>query len=376
MFNVRKKRGLCLIALMAILFTSIFGDAFVANVYAADQSEMSPAEVDHTEAVGTSTYNQETLTDMRGVWVAFVDYKNMGLYNKSEAVFRQNVDKMFVKFARDRINTVFFHVVPCNDAIYPSDYLKWSSYMFKKAPSYDPLAILIEAAHTYGISFHAWLNPYRKKIGTTFNPGKESSIERLEDIVEEICENYAVDGIHFDDYFYPSNGKYSKVSLKKKKANVNRMIRRVYQTVKETNEDILFGISPAGTVTYAESIGCDLETWLTKDGYMDYIIPQIYWSDQYKMNGVKTKLFTERLNQWLALNVNDKPMMIGLALYRAGKKDSLDKGWKKKNDNIVTQIKQEKAAGCQGFVLFSSTYMTNWSARKEMKNYRTYYGIK
>lgn len=320
--------------------------------------------------------NQETLANMRGVWIAYVDYKNMGLYNKSEATFRKNADKMYKKLKKDKINTVFFHVVPCNDAIYPSEYLKWSKYMFAKKPSYDPLQILIELAHENEISFHAWLNPYRKKIGVSFNPGKESSIDRILDIVNEIVDNYEVDGIHMDDYFYPSNGQFKKVSMKKRKKNVNKMVRQVYATIKETDEDILFGISPAGTVTYAESIGCDLKTWLSKDGYIDYIVPQIYWSDNYILNGKKTKLYTQRLKQWIALNKNDTPMIIGLGLYRAKTGDAFDKGWKKSNNIIVTQIKKEKSYGCQGFVLFSSSYMYNKSAKKEMKNYRKYFGIK
>ncbi|MBE5924110.1 MAG: hypothetical protein E7271_06555 [Lachnospiraceae bacterium] len=320
--------------------------------------------------------NPKTLTNMRGVWVAFVDYKNMGLYNKSEYVFRANARKMYAQMKKDKINTVFFHVCPCNDAIYPSEYLKWSKYMFTKAPSYDPLKILVEEAHNYGLSFHAWINPYRKKMGVSFNPGKESSVDRILDIVTEIIDNYEVDGIHMDDYFYPSNGQFKKVSMKKRKANVNNMISQVYETIKDTNPKLLFGISPAGSITYAESIGCDLETWFNEDGYVDYVIPQIYWSDKYILNGKKTKLYTERLKQWKQLNNGRKPMMIGLALYRAGMKDSLDKGWKKKNNIIVTQIKKEKAAGCQGFVLFSSSYMTNKAAKKEMKNYRKYFKVK
>ncbi|MBR1598609.1 MAG: family 10 glycosylhydrolase [Lachnospiraceae bacterium] len=373
--KVRKKKGtglskavIAILLAWAIAFASVDGIAYATEA----------AGTENVEGFVTSERNirnSETLTDMRGVWIAFVDYKNMGLYNKSEKVFCANADKMFKKLKKDNINTVFFHVVPCNDSIYPSKYLKWSKYMFAKAPSYDPLEILIDLAHENDISFHAWLNPYRKTMKKSFNPGKSSSIKRILNIVNEIIDNYDVDGIHMDDYFYPSNGQFRKVSMKKRKKNVNNMIKKVYQAIKETDQEILFGISPAGTVTYAESIGCDLETWLSEDGYMDYIVPQIYWSDSYIMNGRKTKLYSQRLKQWVELNKNDTPMMIGLALYRAGLKDSNDKGWKKKNNIIVTQIKQEQAAGCDGFVLFSSTYMYNKSGKKEMKNYRKYFGI-
>ena len=86
-------------------------------------------------------------------------------------------------------------------------------------------------------------------------------------------------------------------------------------------------------------------------------------------------MFTNRLNQWIAINQNETPMMIGLALYQSGTKSRIDQGWSKRSDNIVKQIQQQKEAGCQGFVLFSGTYMTNRSAKKEMKNYRKYIKI-
>ena len=104
----------------------------------------------------------------------------------------------------------------------------------------------------------------------------------------------------------------------------------------------------------------------------DYIVPQIYWSDQYRMGRKVTSLYTNRLNKWVNLNNNNTPMYIGLATYRAGAYSSSDLGWRRKNNNLVSQIKKEKAAGCDGFVLFSSSYMYHSRAAKEMKNYRNY----
>lgn len=316
------------------------------------------------------------LNNMRGVWISYGDYAKLGLANKSEKTFTKKADKLFKQLKKDKINTVFFHVVPCNDAIYPSEYLDWSTYMFKKEPAYDPLEILIEKAHQYDISFHAWLNPYRKTMKKSFNPGKNTSTKRIVRIVEEIVENYDVDGIHFDDYFYPSNGQFKKVAVTTRKRNVNKMVRAVYQTIKDVNSDVVFGISPAGNIEYAQSIGCDLQTWLSEAGYLDYIVPQIYWTDDYRLKGKVYKLYSDRLAQWTKLNRNQTPMMIGLGLYMAGVRSSADKGWSKRSNHIVTQIRKQKAAGCQGFVLFSGRYMTAKSARAEMKNYRKYYNIK
>lgn len=316
-----------------------------------------------------------TTSGIRGVWVSFGDFEGAGLYNKSESVFTKNADTYFKKLKKDGINTLYFHTVPCNDAIYPSKYLKWSHYMFESAPDYDPMKILIDTAHKYDMTFHAWLNPYRKKPGVIFNPGKASSQKRIVRIVKEIIQNYDVDGIHFDDYFYPAQGKgqqFYKVPIKKRKKVINAMVKKVYQTVKNHDESLLFGISPAGNVEYAESLGCDLDSWLSKDGYMDYIIPQIYWSDQYRIGRKTVTMYTNRLNKWVNLNKNDTPMFIGLALYRAGSYDSSDLGWRRKNNNLVTQIRKLNKKGCEGYILFSSTYLYKNETKKEVAKYRKY----
>lgn len=316
-----------------------------------------------------------TSNRVRGVWISFHDFKSAGLYQKSQKKFTENADAYFQKLKKDGINTVFFHVVPCNDSVYPSEYLPWSPYMFESEPDYDPLEILTDTAHAYNMAFHAWINPYRKTMDVIYNPGKSSSTNRIVRIVKEIIENYDVDGIHFDDYFYPSRTKgaqFYDVPVSKRKTVINKMVKKVYRTVKNYDEDLLFGISPAGAVENAINLGCDLNTWLSQSGYIDYIIPQIYWTDQYVMNGKATKLFTNRLDQWIALNQNNTPMYIGLGLYRSGTKSPADLGWSRKSNNIVSQIKQLKRKGCEGFVLFSSSYLYNSSSQKEADNYRKY----
>lgn len=364
------KKFTTILFLMAVL-----AGCMVWNVTFSRQFITASANV-RTNTVTTSTGS--ALDGIQGVWIAFYEYQSAGLYNKNKSEFTSNADKYFKKLKKDGINTVYFHTVPCNDAIYPSKYLSWSSYMFKSKPNYDPLEILVDTAHKYKMSFHAWLNPYRKQhktISVIYNPGKASSTSRIVNIVKEIIENYDVDGIHFDDYFYPSRTKGAQlynVSVAKRKKVINKMVKKVYKTVKNYDENLLFGISPAGNIEYAESIGCDLKTWLSKNGYMDYIVPQIYWTDQYVINGKITKLFTNRLNRWVALNKNDTPMYIGLGLCLGGSHSSTDLGWGRKNNNIVTQIKQSKHKGCKGFVLFSSTSLYSSSTKKEVKNYHNY----
>ena len=111
--------------------------------------------------------------EIRGVWIAFYEYKKAGLKNKSEAVFRKNADKLFKKIKDNGCNAVFFHVRAFDDAIWPSENFKFSSYMGKKTPNYDPLAILVESAHKYGLKFHAWMNPYRITQKKIYDPAKD-----------------------------------------------------------------------------------------------------------------------------------------------------------------------------------------------------------
>lgn len=367
-----RKKSFIILGLTVLLLICMVWDT---TAFRRSSGESSSAATKTTKTASSVSTGSALVTDVQAVWISFGDYKAAGLYNKSQSAFQTNANKYFKKLKKDGINTIYFHVVPCNDAIYPSKYLKWSSYMFESAPDYDPLEILIQTAHKNKMTFHAWLNPYRKKVGVSYDPGKASSLKRIRRIVAEIVQNYNVDGIHFDDYFYPAKAKgaqFSKVSVAKRKRVINKMVQTIYSTVKKQDEKLLFGISPAGNIEYAESLGCDLATWLSEDGYIDYIVPQIYWSDQYRMGRKVTSLYTNRLNKWVNLNKNNTPMYIGLATYRAGTYSSSDLGWRRKNNNLVSQIKKEKAAGCDGFVLFSSSYMYHSRAAKEMKNYRNY----
>ncbi|MCH5265432.1 MAG: family 10 glycosylhydrolase [Lachnospiraceae bacterium] len=309
---------------------------------------------------------------VKGVWVSCFEYKGIGLYNKSESEFRANASRMLANIKASGCNTVYFHVRAFDDAIYPSSVTGWSKYMTKggAALSYDPLKILVSYAHQYGLSFHAWMNPYRVTSNRVLNPGKKKTIDRIVSQVQEIIDRYNVDGIHFDDYFYPTNEKkYNKVKKQTKKDNVNAMVRQVYQTVKRKSNRLVFGISPAGSLEYCDRIGADVRTWMSNSGYVDYLVPQIYWSNQYMLKGKKTALFNSRLAQWQSLNTRDIPMYAGLALYKAGRSVRGDNGWKNSSYNIASQLKQIKAGNTEGYVLFSYTDLYRSSAGKEMKHY-------
>lgn len=311
--------------------------------------------------------------EVRAVWVSFYEYKGAGLKNKSESVFRENADKMFRNIRDNGCNTVYFHVRAFDDAIWPSENFEFSKYMGRK-PEYDPLAILIETSHKYGISFHAWMNPYRITQKKVYDPSMPSTNSRILLAVREVIDNYAVDGIHFDDYFYPSKGhkqysKYASIPKEIKMVYTNAMVQSVYQTVKAKSPQLQFGISPAGNVEYCESIGADVKTWMSVPDYVDYIVPQIYWSNSYKIGGKLTKLFDQRLSQWKSLNTINIKMYIGLGLYRGGMKDSLDRGWRKSSKVVASEIsKTRRSAKVSGYSLFSYESLYKKSCQKEVKS--------
>lgn len=315
-------------------------------------------------------HKTENRDEVRAVWFAYVDFKDLGLHNKSEKEFRKNAKAFFEKAEDYSINTVYFHVRAFRDATYKSKTFKMNRYLWDKEEEipYDPLEIMIELAHKYGMELHAWLNPYRnyqldQKI---LDPASQSSTEEILTCVEEVLTGYKVDGIHFDDYFYQEG---SKTPVDEKKANVNRMIKSVYETVKSCGEQFQFGISPAGNVSYCESIGADVKTWLSEDGYVDYIAPQIYWTDEHSASW-RDKMYSDTLDEWIAMNKNKAPLYVGLALYRTGEKADDDPGWGRADDNIAKQIAQLREKNCGGFALFSARDFKRKGAQKELVNYK------
>lgn len=279
--------------------------------------------------------------DMRAVWISTVynlDYpstKNNITAQQNE--FNQKLDEL----QAIGINTVVVQVRPKADALYASSINPWSDVLTGtqgKYPGYDPLAFMIEAAHSRGMSFHAWLNPYRVTTSGTnlgalcathparlnpswtfsynnalyYNPEVEGVKQHIVDTVKEIVTNYNVDGIHFDDYFYPSNyplpageGKDGAVA-NARRAAVNDMVKRVGQTIRNVNsaygKSVKFGISPPGIwknstsdFTGSNTAGreayyalfADTRTWI-KNEWIDYIVPQIYWRIGYQIADYET----------------------------------------------------------------------------------------
>ncbi len=314
------------------------------------------------------TPEPDPIGEIKGVWAASV--WNLDFPSKaglSAASQKAELDEMVRTTASAGLNAIYFQVRPMSDALYRSSIFPASTWLTGNksgvlTEGFDPLAYLIEIAHKQNIQVHAWINPYRVTNGTAaypktdygdlaptnparlhpewtivyanacivYNPGLPEVRQLICDGVAEIVRNYDVDGIVFDDYFYPypirsepfhDEATYAQYgagfeSLADfRRDNVNQLVKACYQTVKFLDSDCLFGISPAGiwqnddgtnggSATNAPEpvyslIYCDALAW-AKGGYVDYIAPQIYWSfaTEDSAYGVLCRWWGEKLAQY------------------------------------------------------------------------------
>lgn len=319
--------------------------------------------------------------ELRGIWVSVFDFPKLGLNASSESGFVKNAQKFLDKAEENGVNTVFLHVRAFDDAIYPSKVFRRNQYV---SSAYDPLKLMVREAHKRGMELHAWMNPYRLDYEYYLDPAKASSTERVKTAVSEVMA-YDIDGIHFDDYFYNAKTGYKDVSgaitvqggqdpsAERKKSYVNTMVRAVYREVKSKKASVDFGISPQGTTENCRLSGADIDTWMSQKGYVDYLMPQIYWSNQYGSAGNRA-MFSDRVREWSSLNSGKVTLYAGLALYRTGTAISDDPGWKKRSTNLKEQVQILRNSGWAGYTLFSAQDLARDTAQAELSGLRTLLG--
>ncbi|KYG88834.1 hypothetical protein A0U40_14115 [[Bacillus] sp. KCTC 13219] len=350
-----------------------------------------------------SASTEQPKTEMRAVWISTVlniDMKAGMTKEQYIAWVRQTLDKL----KASKLNTVIYQVRPTNDAMYPSKLAPWSSYITGKKqgtnPGYDPLAIMVEEAHRRGMELHAWMNPYRVtmpsqklsdlasnnvartnpgwvvKYGKQYylNPGLPEVQNYLVETVKELVANYDIDAVHMDDYFYPykiakeafpDQSAYKKYggSFKKvedwRRDNVNQLVKKLYIAIKETKPHVQFGISPFGVwrnksvdktgsdtkagVNNYDDLYADVRTWI-KNGTIDYIAPQIYWSRTLSVAKYGTLLDWWSHEVQTYTKTHPVHLYIGLADYKVG--NDSDAAWKNKMElpNQILANRSEKTA--------------------------------
>lgn len=356
--------------------------------------------------------------EMKAVWISYLDYPN---FDYNEDKFKSTIDAKFDMLKKKKINTVIFQVRPYADALYPSKYFPWSKFLLNRQgenPGYDPMKYMIESAHNRGLEFHAWVNPYRitgyrngnKDLAKGnpfsgwenkrwvlnhggfkyFNPSVPQVRELIINGVKEIVEGYDVDGIHFDDYFYPSlkgaefdlpeyKGQGKNISLTAwRRDNVNKLVTGCYSAVKEIKPNVVFGISPAGNIDNLKSSSAyfvDIDKWMSNPGYVDYIMPQLYWGfEARKRNGsIAPYAYENNLKRWIALKKKGNvKLYVGLNLAAAGKnvKDGNKVSeWLRYNDILARQVRYARKTGdVSGFALFREGLFTPYNMGKEYDN--------
>ena len=339
--------------------------------------------------------------DMRAFWMSYLEIGD--LFSQGQAGFEQRLTDSFSSLARQGFDTVIFHARAFCDAFYASSIFPWSSALTENATivTTDPLAAAINAAHAAGMKLHAWINPYRvsynndpnalpagspargmlesgagnrlmiTESGIYLNPAYVENQALIIDGVREILSLYAVDGVHIDDYFYPSDigdadaGEYQIYTASGgglslgdwRRANVNALVGGLYSAVKSMRPDIPFGISPGGVFeTNYDTYYADVELWVKNGGYCDYIAPQIYFGFRHGKYA-----YEPLLSRWNALCENSGvKLYVGLALYKSGKTDAYavtPEGvgeWQANGDIIARQIlAARRMAAYRGFAVFS-----------------------
>jgi uncharacterized lipoprotein YddW (UPF0748 family) len=341
--------------------------------------------------------------EFRGVWIATVaniDWPSKpGLSVKEQ---KAELVALLDRVAQLKLNTVVFQVRPACDALYASSLEPWSEYLTGRMgrapePFYDPLAFAVEQAHQRGLELHAWFNPFRAwhpraKSAASPNhisrsrpqlvrhygdqlwldPGDPAVREHVLRVVLDVVRRYDVDGVQFDDYFYPDpekdvsgrdlefpdNGTWQRFGRAGgfvnredwRRDNVNQFIQSVYQSIKALKPWVKFGVSPKGIWrpgnpasvqgmdAYAK-IYADSRKWLA-NGWLDYCSPQLYWPI-----APREQSFPVLLKWWVEQNARGRMLWPGIAAYRADI-------WKP--DEISRQIRITRTqSGVSGCIFYS-----------------------
>ncbi|GAA4134367.1 hypothetical protein GCM10022216_07290 [Sphingobacterium kyonggiense] len=289
--------------------------------------------------------------EMRAGWIATVwelDWPGVRGEAAQKAKYIQQLDRL----KELKFNAVFFQVKGMGDAFYDSPYEPWSAAISGTRgvdPGYDVMKFLIDETHARGMEFHAWMNPYR--ISTRggagdaypalhssvkpewvldfptiriYNPALPEVRQRLNDIVKDFITKFNVDGIHFDDYFYPSGQAYKDEEDYKKygagyatiadfrRGNVDKAIEGVFKTVSETKPDMVFSVSPAPNKNdNYNNLYADIAKW-TSSGWVDILIPQLYQEIGNSYNPFEVNLST-----WVQFRGKAK-VVVGHGYYKFG----------------------------------------------------------
>lgn len=332
----------------------------------------------------------------RAMWVSYLEWVNID--TSSADAYTQAMATVLDNCKSLGLNTVILQVRPFGDAMYPSELFPWSHFLTGtqgEDPGYDPLAIAIDLAHERSLALEAWINPYRIQLngntpstlapsnlvtthpewfgvtedGAFLDPALPEVRQYIIDGVMEIVNNYNVDGIQFDDYFYPTTdaafdaASYSALGGGQdlavwRRANVDTLVRDVYAAIKAAKPGVVFGISPQGNNdnNYNGQYS-DVKLWLSTPGYVDYIMPQVYWGYGYTLKNGSTQFAFENITaEWASYpRADGVRLAFGLGAYRIGTGDggAQDQAQWESGRNLADMVNTlAQTSGVSGYGLY------------------------
>ncbi len=339
----------------------------------------------------TSVINTDEQSFLYGVWVTYAE-----LSSAAQTNFSKGFEDICINAKKLGANALFVHLRAFCDSIYPSTLFPLCSWAENKEG--DMLLLITQICKKYDLALHGWINPYRvatahnnpemlpenspvKKnpqlLGYTaeglyLNPASAEARRLVIDGVREIIDSYDIDGIHFDDYFYPTTDEsfdrqmYNEYCSDSKnpldlgawrRVNVNLLISGVYSAIKSSGKDICFSVSPAADIEKNKnSLYADVKSWC-EAGYIDMIIPQLYFGFDYP---TEKFTFEQLVLDWIKLTENSSARLcIGLAPYKLDTQQTPDsEEWKDGTDIVARQVLHIKnQADISGAVFFSSSYL-------------------
>lgn len=376
--------------LIAVIIFSVFAVPGCGGVFGLDESAVAAADATvgpeesgtgstgGTSRTNTSAGDESTKSDkdeLRGIWVSTIlnlDYPSAA--GISVDALKAEATEILDNCVEMGFNAIFLQVRPSGDAFYKSSLFPWSEYLTGtqgKAPAgdFDPLKYWVEQAHARGLQLHAWVNPFRvsrkshdlaalaasnyarKNPGWVvkhtdgnmyYDPGIPAVRSLVIDGVTEIVTNYDVDGIHFDDYFYPDAKFADDATYKKyggsysskdnwRRGNIDKLIEETYNAIKKADPNVVFGVAPfgiwankttsslgsntTGSQSYVNNFA-DSRKWVLNE-WIDYICPQLYWNIGFKVADYQVLL------KWWADLVRDTSvdLYVGHSSYRSGNSD-------------------------------------------------------
>ena len=356
--------------------------------------------------------------EIRAVWLSYFDLM-LPAGGISEQAFREKYEALFGAFAAFGLNTLFVHVRPFTDAVYPSAIYPWSEILTGaqgKDPGYDPLGILCALAEKHGLGLHAWINPFRvtpdhrdlskldkgnpalahiaaddgwvRQVNGRYywNPALPETHALIYDGARELLENYPIAGIHIDDYFYPTTeASFDQAQYEAyrrlggalpldgwRRELVSQFVAGLYRAVHRARPEAVLSVSPSANLekNYNEYYA-DAARWAREPGFADWMVPQLYYGFEH------AKLpFEATARAWAALpRHGGLRLAFGLAAYKAGQDDEFagaaGRGeWQKHGDILARQTALARhLEGVGGFALYSSAGLFGPSltdiARKE-----------